>query len=47
MNIFDLREWKKKDITGIYHKWQTMVRIQFLLLYCVIYKTLFYRSVHS
>ncbi|XP_027335868.1 polygalacturonate 4-alpha-galacturonosyltransferase-like isoform X1 [Abrus precatorius] len=24
MNIFDLREWKKKDITGIYHKWQNM-----------------------
>ncbi|XP_073012305.1 polygalacturonate 4-alpha-galacturonosyltransferase-like [Typha latifolia] len=24
MNIFDLKEWKKKDITGIYHKWQTM-----------------------
>ena len=25
MNIFDLNEWKKKDITGIYHKWQNMV----------------------
>ena len=25
MNIFDLREWKKKDITNIYHKWQSMV----------------------
>uniref|UniRef100_A0A453H3M1 Hexosyltransferase n=1 Tax=Aegilops tauschii subsp. strangulata TaxID=200361 RepID=A0A453H3M1_AEGTS len=24
MNIFDLEEWKKKDITGIYHKWQNM-----------------------
>jgi len=24
MNIFDLREWKKKDITGIYHKWQNL-----------------------
>lgn len=24
MNIFDLKEWKKKDITGIYHKWQRM-----------------------
>ncbi|KAJ4783813.1 Hexosyltransferase [Rhynchospora pubera] len=24
MNIFDLKEWKKKDITGIYHKWQNM-----------------------
>jgi alpha-1,4-galacturonosyltransferase len=38
MNIFDLKEWKKKDITGIYHKWQNMVRIQFLLLNCMIYK---------
>lgn len=25
MNMFDLEEWKKKDITGIYHKWQNMV----------------------
>uniref|UniRef100_A0A0E0IMS3 Protein kinase domain-containing protein n=1 Tax=Oryza nivara TaxID=4536 RepID=A0A0E0IMS3_ORYNI len=24
MNIFDLNEWKKKDITGIYHRWQNM-----------------------
>ncbi|KAK9742882.1 hypothetical protein RND81_03G203000 [Saponaria officinalis] len=24
MNMFDLKVWKKKDITGIYHKWQTM-----------------------
>ncbi|XP_047314951.1 polygalacturonate 4-alpha-galacturonosyltransferase-like [Impatiens glandulifera] len=24
MNMFDLVEWKKKDITGIYHKWQNM-----------------------
>ncbi|XP_057509246.1 polygalacturonate 4-alpha-galacturonosyltransferase-like isoform X2 [Actinidia eriantha] len=24
MNIFDLNEWIKKDITGIYHKWQNM-----------------------
>ncbi|KAJ4956457.1 hypothetical protein NE237_013240 [Protea cynaroides] len=24
MNIFDLKEWKNKDITGIYHKWQNM-----------------------
>ncbi|KAK4723802.1 hypothetical protein R3W88_026581 [Solanum pinnatisectum] len=24
MNIFDLKEWKKRDITGIYHKWQNM-----------------------
>uniref|UniRef100_A0A0E0E6A4 Hexosyltransferase n=1 Tax=Oryza meridionalis TaxID=40149 RepID=A0A0E0E6A4_9ORYZ len=24
MNMFDLEEWNKKDITGIYHKWQNM-----------------------
>ncbi|KAK1364458.1 Hexosyltransferase [Heracleum sosnowskyi] len=24
MNVFDLKEWKEKDITGIYHKWQNM-----------------------
>ncbi|GMP92453.1 hypothetical protein CsSME_00042675 [Camellia sinensis var. sinensis] len=24
MNFFDLEDWKKKDITGIYHKWQNM-----------------------
>ncbi|KAK8915925.1 Polygalacturonate 4-alpha-galacturonosyltransferase [Platanthera zijinensis] len=24
MNMFDLDTWKKKDITGIYHKWQTL-----------------------
>eukprot|EP00268_Persea_americana_P005117 TRINITY_DN1171_c0_g2_i2.p1 TRINITY_DN1171_c0_g2~~TRINITY_DN1171_c0_g2_i2.p1 ORF type:complete len:694 (+),score=131.25 TRINITY_DN1171_c0_g2_i2:258-2339(+) len=24
MNMFDLRVWKKKDITGIYHRWQNM-----------------------
>ncbi|KAI8545252.1 hypothetical protein RHMOL_Rhmol07G0026800 [Rhododendron molle] len=25
MNIFYLKEWKRKDITGIYHKWQSMI----------------------
>ncbi|CAI0425192.1 unnamed protein product [Linum tenue] len=24
MNMFDLEVWKRKDITGIYHKWQNM-----------------------
>nr|GEW04321.1 polygalacturonate 4-alpha-galacturonosyltransferase-like [Tanacetum cinerariifolium] len=24
MNVFDLKQWKKSDITGIYHKWQNM-----------------------
>ena len=35
MNIFDLKEWKKKDITGIYHKWQNKVRFLLLLLSCI------------
>eukprot|EP00268_Persea_americana_P005116 TRINITY_DN1171_c0_g2_i1.p1 TRINITY_DN1171_c0_g2~~TRINITY_DN1171_c0_g2_i1.p1 ORF type:complete len:612 (+),score=118.59 TRINITY_DN1171_c0_g2_i1:258-2093(+) len=33
MNMFDLRVWKKKDITGIYHRWQNMVRILLSLCY--------------
>ncbi|KAF8013216.1 hypothetical protein BT93_I1171 [Corymbia citriodora subsp. variegata] len=24
MNMFDLKEWKKRNITGIYHRWQDM-----------------------
>ncbi|KAE9586593.1 hypothetical protein Lal_00004384 [Lupinus albus] len=24
MNVFDLKEWKKQNITGIYHRWQDM-----------------------
>ncbi|OIW14698.1 hypothetical protein TanjilG_33040 [Lupinus angustifolius] len=24
MNVFDLKEWKKRNITGIYHRWQDM-----------------------
>ncbi|XP_024528428.1 polygalacturonate 4-alpha-galacturonosyltransferase [Selaginella moellendorffii] len=24
MNIFDLRQWRDRDITGIYHRWQDM-----------------------
>ncbi|XP_023730764.1 polygalacturonate 4-alpha-galacturonosyltransferase isoform X2 [Lactuca sativa] len=24
MNVFDLKQWKKRDITGIYHRWQSM-----------------------
>jgi alpha-1,4-galacturonosyltransferase len=35
MNVFDLKQWKKKDITGIYHRWQSMVR-QPLSRLCVI-----------
>jgi len=24
MNVFDLKEWRKRDITGIYHRWQNL-----------------------
>lgn len=24
MNMFDLQQWKKQDITGIYHRWQNL-----------------------
>ncbi|KAK1425230.1 hypothetical protein QVD17_20577 [Tagetes erecta] len=24
MNMFDLKQWKKRDITGIYHRWQNL-----------------------
>ena len=27
MNIFDLQEWKKQDMTRIYHKWKNSVSI--------------------
>lgn len=25
MNVFDLKEWKRRDITGVYHRWQSLV----------------------
>ena len=31
MNIFDLKEWKKRNITGIYHRWQDMVNFACLI----------------
>ena len=33
MNIFYLKEWKKNDITGIYHQWQRMVSYRKASLY--------------
>ena len=27
MNIFDLDQWKRQNITGVYHKWQKLVMI--------------------
>lgn len=37
MNVFDLKEWKKQSITGLYHYWQDLVRKGqwFLLLHFV------------
>lgn len=31
MNMFDLKEWRKRNITGIYHYWQNKVRLSVLL----------------
>jgi alpha-1,4-galacturonosyltransferase len=25
MNIFDLKEWKRQNITDVYHTWQKLV----------------------
>ena len=27
MNIFELKEWKKRNTTGIYHHWQDMASV--------------------
>lgn len=36
MNIFDLKEWKKRNITGIYHRWQDLVSfISVFLRFCI------------
>lgn len=31
MNVFDLDEWKKQNITAVYHHWQNLVKIQQIL----------------
>lgn len=36
MNIFDLKEWKKKNLTGIYHIWQNLVSLAPISL-CVVF----------
>lgn len=28
MNIFDLKEWKRQNITDVYHKWQKLVSVK-------------------
>jgi alpha-1,4-galacturonosyltransferase len=49
MNMFDLQEWKKRNITGIYHKWQDLVSFfshdsaPWFILFCLI--LLFYSLV--
>ena len=30
MNIFDLDQWKRQNITGVYHRWQKLVMIVIL-----------------
>ena len=35
MNIFDLQEWKKQDMTQIYHKWKK--RGKYTLTFCFCY----------
>lgn len=37
MNMFDLREWKKRNITGIYHYWQDLVNIMSFVIGSVLY----------
>jgi alpha-1,4-galacturonosyltransferase len=43
MNMFDLKEWKKRNITGIYHRWQDLVKftnlippVKFVKIYLII-----------
>lgn len=36
MNIFDLKQWRKRNLTGVYHYWQDLVRN-----YCSIYRIFF------
>jgi len=33
MNMFDLSEWRKQNITGVYHYWQNLVSIHKLISY--------------
>lgn len=41
MNIFDLQEWKMRDMTGVYHRWQALVCVTcFLIFACSLRKTI-------
>lgn len=40
MNIFDLKEWKKRNMTGIYHRWQDLVSS--ISLFLLFLPTLFF-----
>ena len=49
MNVFDLKEWKKRDITGIYHKWQNMVSpltLAFVCI-CVLFPCSMYKHIYA
>lgn len=35
MNMFDLKEWRLRNITGIYHRWQDMVSLYIDLLLAI------------
>ncbi|CAI9117945.1 OLC1v1019437C1 [Oldenlandia corymbosa var. corymbosa] len=44
MNMFDLKEWKKRDITGIYHRWQNLsVDSNWLVGTCTLWRVNFAR----
>lgn len=45
MNMFDLKEWRKRNITGIYHYWQNKVR--FLVLFFFLFFGPYNFSSHS
>lgn len=35
MNVFDLKQWKRQDITGIYHRWQSLVSTPTWFAFCL------------
>lgn len=37
MNIFDLEEWKRQNITDVYHTWQKLVSFQILITYLKLF----------
>jgi alpha-1,4-galacturonosyltransferase len=47
MNMFDLKEWKKQNITGIYHYWQDLVSSGTRKLCLIILFEYIYPTMHS